>query len=185
MTASARLFAPVQKVLRHLRLSTQLLLIAALTAVPLILLTARMLNQCGQQLQATTNELAGAQAVGALLEVAIQTQTHRGQTNLAMSGDASADSAVAGTRPKLQAAVQAASAQLARHPEWQLDRLWQPIADQLTHLAGGERQGDRAAVFQTHTRQVAALRALLQELGERSDLLFDPEPDTYFMMALA
>ncbi|KAB0585382.1 methyl-accepting chemotaxis protein [Ideonella dechloratans] len=185
MTASARLFAPVQKVLRHLRLSTQLLLIAALTAVPLIVLTARTLNQCGQQLQATANELAGARAVGALLEVAIQTQTHRGQTNLAMSGDASAEGAVAGTRPKLQAAVQAASAQLAQHPQWQLDRLWQPIADQLTRLAGGERQGDRAAVFQTHTRQVAALRALLQELGERSDLLFDPEPDTYFMMALA
>jgi hypothetical protein len=118
-------------------------------------LTARTLNQCGQQLQATANELAGAQAVGALLEVAIQTQTHRGQTNLAMSGDTGAESAAAGTRPRLQAAIQAASEQLARHPRWQLDRQWQPIADQLTRLAGGERQGDRAAVFQTHTRQVA------------------------------
>ena len=185
MTAFARLFAPARQVLQHLRLSTQLLLIAALTAVPLIALTARTLSQCGQQLQATANEVAGAQAVSALLEVAIQTQTHRGQTNLAMSGDTSADNAVADTRPKLLAAVQAASDQLARHPQWQLDRLWQPIADQLNRLGGGERLGDRAAVFQAHTQQVAALRELLQHLGERSGLLFDPEPDTYFMMALA
>jgi hypothetical protein len=99
MNASARLFAPAQRVLQHLRLSTQLILIAALMAVPLLALTARTLRDSQAQSQMTRNELAGAHAVSALLDVAIQTQTHRGQTNLALSGDASAEAAVATTRP--------------------------------------------------------------------------------------
>jgi hypothetical protein len=115
------------------------------------LLTARTLRDSQAQSQMTRNELAGAHAVSALLDVAIQTQTHRGQTNLALSGDASAGSGRGHHPTRLQAALQAASTQLNEHPGGLgvAEPASRPSASWRRVSASG---AGRAAVFQTHTR---------------------------------
>ena len=176
---------PAVALMRQLNLPAKMGLIASLIAVPLAILTANSLNDAQNRLQVTRNEMAGAQTVARLLDVAVQTQTHRGQTNMSMSGNAAAETMLAETRPRLKQALAQVDTSLAAHPEWQLTPDWQRIRDPLARLADGQREGDRAAVFKAHTDQVSALRQLNSLLGERSELLFDPEAATFFLMDLS
>jgi methyl-accepting chemotaxis protein len=180
------LLRPAVRLMQRMSLPVKMAVIASLIAVPLIILTSRMLIDTQAQLRFTRNEVAGSQLASALLNVAVLGQMHRGQTNMAMSGNASADTMLSQTtRPKLKEALARADALVQAHSEWGLATDWQPIQTQLSALASGERSGgDKAAVFQAHTAQIRALRLLMSLLGERSELLFDPEASTFFLMDL-
>ena len=175
---------PAVRLMRRLSLPVKMAFIASLIAVPLAILTARTLTDTQSQLSFTRNELAGSTVVSDLIDVAVQTQKHRGQTNLAMSGNDAAEALLPQTREKLKQVLAATDRAMAEHPEWELDKPWRPIHATLTALASGQRDGDRTAVFKTHTQQVNAVRSLVELLGERSSLLFDPEAGSFFLMDL-
>jgi methyl-accepting chemotaxis protein len=175
---------PAIRLMRSLSLPVKMAFIASLVAVPLAILTARTLNDTASQLSFTREELAGSQVVEALMSVAVLTQTHRGQTNLAMSGNAAAEQQLPATREKLKAALASASAAVDAQAHWSVAATWKTVHDGLLALANGQRDGDRAAVFKSHTAQVAALRQLVSRVGEDSQLLFDPEAASFFLMDL-
>ncbi len=167
--------------MRNLRLPAKLALIGALALLPLFWLTTMWVLQQNEQLAFARNELDGARTVSALLDVAVWTQTHRGQTNMALSGNEAARGQLPDTRRQWQAALQKADEQLRSRPDWPLLADWARQREQLKALAQGQHPEERAAAFAAHTAQVNALEALMQRLGEQSQLLFDPEADSYFM----
>ena len=176
---------PAVRLMRQLRLPAKMGLIVALMTLPLALLVAHNLHLSTAQLEATTDERAGAEAVGRLLDVAVLTQVHRGQTNVAMSGNAQAEQDLPAVRERWKQALASADRAMAERADWGLGPQWASIRDALAPLAAGQRSGDQAAVFAAHTTQVAALRALVSRVGESSQLLFDPEAASYFLMDLA
>ncbi|MBQ0957658.1 HAMP domain-containing protein [Ideonella sp. 4Y11] len=180
--ADGSLLRPAVSVMRQLRLPAKMALIVALIAVPLLILIARTLLDTGRELAVARNEAQGARVVTALLDVAVLTQKHRGQTNLAMSGNASAESALQATRADLTKALAAMQGEQTTLQAWGLAEAWPPIATSLAALAQGRREGDRAQVFAAHTAQIKAVRTLVSQVGEVSELYFDPEAASYFLM---
>ncbi len=170
--------------MRSLSLPVKMAFIASLVAVPLAILTARSLSDTSSQLSFTREELAGSEVVQQLMAVAVLAQTHRGQTNLAMSGNAAAEHQLPATRDKLKAALASAGTAVQAQPHWSVAATWKTTHDGLLALANGQRDGDRAAVFKSHTALVSSLRQLVSRVGEDSQLLFDPEAASFFLMDL-
>ena len=176
------LLSPATGLMRRLRLPAKMALLVALVALPLLLLLVFALKETNDRLQVARNELAGARVVSALIDVAVSTQKHRGQTNMAMSGNAQAEQALTATREAWRRGLAAVDAEQAMIGQWGLDKDWQAVRQALEPLSQGRREGDRAAVFAAHTRQVKALRNLVSRVGESSGLLLDPEAATFFLM---
>ncbi|MEO8296816.1 MAG: methyl-accepting chemotaxis protein [Burkholderiales bacterium] len=174
-----------QTMLYRFRLSTQLTVIGCLALLPSLWFVARWVNDQNIQIDFTRNELAGAVAVSALLDVATQTQTHRGQTNMLLSGSDKVREPLQATRTKLQQALARAGSAFAAHPEWSLAKDWKGVADAIGALSQGQHSNERGPVFAAHTQQVARVRELLERLGEQSQLLYDPEAGSYFMAEMS
>ena len=170
--------------MRRLRLPAKLSLIAALAVVPLLALTIWALQELSAQLRFASNERLGSHAVAALLDVVVQEQVRRGQTNQLLSGRAEMAPAIEQTHQRLRLAVERADAALGEAPHWQLDALWQARRQVLLAQTLALPAGDRATLFAEHTAQVKALRELVSQVGERSELLFDPEAESFFLMDL-
>jgi len=186
MALISDLLAPGVALMQRLRLAAKILFIGAFIAVPLAVLTWMRASDQAGELQVARDELRGARVVQALVGVAIQTQTHRGQTNLLLSGNEAVKQALPETRKKLAAALAAVEPVLAQTPpEWGLAPLWKPLNDVLSGYAEGRHGPDRAAVFAEHTRQVQGLRTLVQRVAERSGLMLDPVAETFYLMDLA
>ena len=173
---------PLLALMRRLPLPAKLSTLAACAIVPLLALAAIWLTQQQAQLQQAENELAGAHAASALLDVAVWTQTHRGQTNMVLSGNEALRAKLPATRERLQAALAAADALLTAHPQWPLTtQAWPVVREAVGAIAAGRHSDERAQAFAQHTAQVQALRHLLQLASEQSQMLLDPESGTYYL----
>ena len=183
-SATPRFLGPAIHLMANMGLLAKMALIALLVSLPLAILTARNLMDTQAQVQFTARELRGAKVVSSLIDVTVQLQIHRGQTNMAMSGNATAEQALQATRAKLGEALAKASAVVSAEPTWAVHDAWPAVRTAAQALASGQREGDRAAVFAQHTAQVTALRGLVARVGEDSGLLFDPEAASFFLMDL-
>jgi methyl-accepting chemotaxis protein len=182
---TSRFLSPAIGLMGRMNLPAKMALMGLLIAIPLVILTARSLLDTQAQLQSTRSELQGSQLVSALIDVTVQLQTHRGQTNMAMSGNAQAEQALQATRAELGGALDKASTAVSSEPLWAAHDAWPAIRTATQALASGQREGDRAAVFAQHTAQVSALRALVARVAEDSGLLLDPEAASFYLMDLA
>jgi len=176
---------PLLALMRRLPLPAKLATLAACALVPLLALAAIWLAQQQAQVRQADNELAGARAASALLDVAVWTQTHRGQTNMALSGNEGMRAKLPATRERLHTALKTADALLSARTEWPLStQAWPSVRDGIGTLANGRHSDERAKAFAQHTTQVQALRQLLQLVSEQSQMLLDPESGTYYLAEL-
>jgi methyl-accepting chemotaxis protein len=179
------LLAPAITLLRCMRLSWQLLLVALVVALPLAWLMTSTVVIKLHDYETVQSEIGAAQGISALLDVAVLTQAHRGQTNLAMSGNAQAEQALKPLEEKLQAAIKATDDLIQSHSGWGLQAEWHPMQKTLTDFSHGHREADRTATFKAHTEQVAALGHLMRLLAERSGLAFLSDPQLSTLAELA
>ncbi len=179
------LLTPGMAVMRRLRMPIKLLLLSAVLLAPLVLLLIAQLQRSTADLAYTRGEVAGTEAVEALMSTALHTQAHRGQTNQLLSGNEGARAAREVTRKALRAAIAQVEAVAAAHPSLAINRYWPGIRSELDGALNDATGNDRSAAFAAHTAIVARLQALIGHVGETSGLLFDPVPVTYFLMDIA
>jgi methyl-accepting chemotaxis protein len=128
------------------------------------------------------NEAAGARVVASAINVVVQTQTHRGQTNLVLSGNSAATAQREQTRQKIKQAIGELTTRIAESPQLALADRWTPLATRLEALMGSSVGQDRARVFAEHSKLIDEIRQIVLFTGESSGLLFDPEAPTFFLM---
>ncbi|WP_162910378.1 methyl-accepting chemotaxis protein [Azohydromonas sediminis] len=177
--------APGMALMRRLRLPAKITLTGMMLFVPLLVLLALALSAVRGELAYTHQETEGARLVGALLDVATPLQAHRGLTNRVLSGDTAATVARDATRQALRAALGAVDERVRVLTAFRIDDAWPPTRDAIVALAEGRHDAQRTRAFAQHSEQVEALRQLLQLVAERSGLLFDPEPASYYLMSIA
>ena len=174
-------FYPGIWLMRRLRLPTKLGLLAAVLLVPLVITSLLLVQRLGADIRFTQSETDGSRSIAALTQVVNIVQTHRGQTHMLLSGVASARAPLAQARAELDQAVAATGAALAQRPDFSLGADWTALQTRLEGLAATER-ATATESFALHTALVGDLRRFVYTVGERSNLLFDPEPATYFLM---
>ena len=172
---------PGVALMRKLRLPAKLFILSLVLVIPLLLVTVSANLRLGGAIQMTQNEVDGALGVQQTGAVIRAVQTHRGQTNMVISGNTGARDALGKTRQLLAAEVVKLDAVIALRPDFDLASEWAPLKLRIQALPELEQRPAPQA-FAEHTDLVSALRQLIYTTAERSSLLFDPVPATYFLM---
>jgi methyl-accepting chemotaxis protein len=182
MSLITKLLLPGALFLSRWSLRIKLRLLAGLALLPVMAFMVLMLQRQSSDLQMARTELAGAHTSMALLSVVEQVMTHRGQTNMALSGNDAARTALPATRAALAEAVNQLDQHMAAQARWELGEAWTPLRGQLQELAAGHHPPVARDAFALHNELVMQSRRLLGRVGEASGLLLDPEASTYFLM---
>ncbi len=179
------LLKPGLAVMHRLPFGRKLVLMALVLLLPLGWLMAHAVLNLNSRLADTRAEQLGSSVVAATIQVGLLTQTHRGQVNLALAQAPEMTAALQATRDKLKAAVGDLDRSVAAAATPDLATAWTPLRRELLKLAAGEHPAQASVSFDLHSRQIAALTALLGIAAERSGLLLDHEAGTFHLMNLA
>lgn len=176
-----RPLAPGVWLMRHLRLPTKLGMLAAVLLIPLVVICVWLVQRLGDEIQVADNEANGVVAVSRLADLVSTLQIHRSQAHLLLTGHAEMRDAFDKTGVELRQRLASAEAELQQHGAWDVGVEWSGLKSRIEQLS--EIQGISASTaFDRHSAVVDDLRRLVYTLGERSQLLFDPEAATYFLM---
>ena len=176
------LLAPGLRLMQQLRMNAKLALMAACLLLPLGTLMLRSMQTELALRRSTQVELTGVELADLLMPLIVDTQKLRGLSYRAQLGDAAATAPRDDARKALQGAVAGFSQRLAAGLPYAMDDTWRPLEATLEGLAQGRPGGSPGEVFAAHTQAVQALRQLALINGERSGLVLDPEPRSYFLV---
>ncbi len=179
-----RLLAPGLSLMRSLRMPAKLSLVAASLVVPLVVLMVLSVGTLLTDRRTLLREIDGVNAAIAIGPLQVEAQRLRGYTYRALSGDADAAAGRDAARRALKEAVAALDQRLAAAPELGLDGDWQKLRTQLLALADGRHADQPQAAFAEFRQAVEGVRQLAMLNGERSGLLLDPEPRSYFLISV-
>jgi methyl-accepting chemotaxis protein len=180
---SFKLLKPGAALMRRLRLPSKLLILSLVLVIPLLLITVSANLRLSEDIQVSRDEAGGTRLVQQIGALTQEVQKHRGQTNMVISGNTGARDALALTRQSLAAEVTKLEAVVALRPDFNLASEWTPLKSRIQALPELEQRSAPEA-FATHTDLITALQQLTYTAAERSSLLFDPVPQTYFLMDL-
>ena len=172
---------PGVTLMRNLRLPTKLGALAVVLIVPLLVITVFLVQRLAADIRVTQDEIHGSEIVQRVSAVIAEVQKHRGQTNMLLSGNPSAQEALTTTREALSGAVGEVDTALVQHSRFELQPEWSPLKTRVQALASAS-QLPAAQAFALHGALVQDLRQLIYTTAERSSLLFDPVPGSYFLM---
>lgn len=175
---------PGVQLMRMLRLPTKLGVLALVLFIPLVAISVMLTQRINDSIRFTESEIEGARLVQRVSGLMFLVQKHRGQTNMLLSSDAGVRSALEVTRQQLQTELKSVDEAVSSRPDFGLDAAWQPLRQAALGL-GATEQLTGPDAFARHSQLVHDLRLFIYTTAERSNLLFDPDPATYFMMDMA
>jgi methyl-accepting chemotaxis protein len=180
----ARIMLPCSNLMSKLSLRTKLLcMFGTFIAAILILGTYTVFKQ-SSEVHIAKAELQGVLLSRQIMDIVIQTQKHRGQVNLKLSGQ-DIEAALAKTRTALTVGLDRLDASIKQYPEFELGENWKPIAGELRQLAAGKIASSSAENVAQHSRLIAQILRFSHLNNEKSGLLFDPEAASYLLMDVA
>ncbi|WP_293998176.1 methyl-accepting chemotaxis protein [Sphaerotilus sp.] len=180
----AFLLRPGLRLMRGMRMPAKLGLLGTVLVLPLLMLLALAMAQSREDMAVARAEREGAVLAQRVTELAVLVQSHRSLSNQVAAGVVALTPTRDGVRVKLRQAVQRTDEVLAQTTTFTFADLWPSERARLLALADGHVSERRTEAMAEHGVQVERLRRLLKLVGERSQLLFDPRADTYFMMDL-
>lgn len=169
--------------LRHWSIGRRLSLLSLVLGLAVAVPTAAVLVTQVRSLRVTESEVAGLRPVQALLKATQALQVHRGQSAALLGGAQEAEVPRAQAAQAVEAALADAAEALARTPS---------LAAQAADLDGVVRgfqalkgrvtagQVDAPQSFSAHTALVEALLDAVYRITRDSQLLLDPDPQSYF-----
>ena len=166
------LFRPAVALMQRLRLLPKFILVCHVVLVPLVLVSALLLNELQKSIAASEAERAGAAYIMQVHDIARLVQQHRGAEYLRLSTRALAtDGALRGAIGKKVAALdahQAGAGELAGLDDWKA------VRDGWTALAAAQPGAGAKESMARHTAVLGALRKLAVAVADRSGLSLDP-----------
>lgn len=179
----AAFWRPGTALMLRMRLPAKLLWLSAMLLIPLVLVCLQLMQRIQDDLNFMAQEQAGVKVLEPLFKLTQEAQKHRGQTNMLLSGNTAAAAALDQTGSRLRQALNDSKGALGS-AGLGLESDWSRLVSRIEALPS-LRQGERQAAFSEHTAVIDELRRLAYTVGERSGLLFDPDPVTYLLIDMA
>ena len=174
-------FLPGVWLMRQLRLPTKLGLLALAIVVPLLVVCVSLVQRITEEIHVIEREVEGAGGIAQLGDLVILVQKHRGQTHMLLSGNPQVRAELDKTRQALPARLSAVREALTAQADFGLAQEWQALESRAQQLPTTDALAAPQA-FELHSALIADLKRLMYTIGERSSLLFDPDPASYFLM---
>jgi len=168
--------------MRKMRFATKLALLAVVLILPMLVVVAQLISVQRQDLVFARAELVGIGLVGDSGELIRQLQSHRGQTNMVLSGNAAAQAGRDKTRDAIRQARDVLDSNLMASAAVLKSQDWPGIRARVDGLASALEGKNAPASFALHTELIEDFNRFVYGLGKDSNLLFDPDPATYLLM---
>ncbi|RZS46738.1 methyl-accepting chemotaxis protein [Sphaerotilus mobilis] len=165
---------------QRLTLPHKLALLVVLAALPLLLFGGLWLHGQAEAIRTVRNEQAGADVAASLLAISTATHSHLDQSPSWRAGRSDAAAARDSAGQEISRAAARSVAALAQRPAWALTTEGQRLADTLAVLVRTDAH-DAQASLAAHLAAFRGMAALMERVGETSELLYDPEASTYFL----
>jgi methyl-accepting chemotaxis protein len=168
--------------MRQMRVATKLTLIAVLLLVPMLLVLAQLIWTQKQDLGIIQLEMEGISRVGEASELIRQLQTHRGQTNMVLSGNTAAQAGRDSTRETLRQARDALDSKFTATQTDMNQHEWAGLRTRIDGLVSALEGKTAPASFALHTVLIEDLTRFVYGVAKQTSLLFDADPATYLLM---
>ncbi|MFZ6815980.1 methyl-accepting chemotaxis protein [Undibacterium sp. Rencai35W] len=180
----SRIMHPCSVIMGKISLRTKLLCMAATFALPMLILSVNITLKYQQDLDIAAEEANGIGLSRQVMDLIIETQKHRGLTNLKFAGQ-DVEQPLTATRGKLKDQLKRINDLVMASPALELGASWKALSEQIQQLADGKLAATAADNLSQHHQLVAeGIRFLLLE-AEKTGLVLDPEAATYFLMDTA
>ena len=177
------LFSPITPLLARLQLSAKVMSVVALLAVPLVVVVAFHVARVNEQLQGVHKEALGADNIEAVQKLMALVLQHRGQSVAVLGdpADAQARIRVEQTRQEIRKAVEAVDGAMLPAP-YGVDKPWRELREQALSATVNSRATEVEPMRAAHSEVHHKLYGFTYLIAERSGLLLDPEPATFYLM---
>jgi twitching motility protein PilJ len=170
-----------------LKLGVKLAIIAALSAPSLAYLTYQLVKAKGKEITFGQKEIYGTDYLPALRKVHEQVAKHRGLVNGFQRGNNGLKDQIAATEQVIGSAFQTVSEMDAREVEGTTYGLMFEVSDKTNALkreweAVRSKSANAQDTFEQHNRLLTTINDLIVQVGDKSNLILDPDLDTYYLM---
>src|SRR3990167_1559222 len=155
--------APGIWLMRRLRLPTKLGVLSSVLVVPLLVICVLLVQRLGEDIRLAENEADGVRVISLMADVVQSVQTHRGQTNMLLSGNTAVRGALDKTRGELTRSLAATRALVDELPRMGLEREWQDLQTRIEKLPSIE-SGPQAEAMGGLRLQLDMLSAETQDI---------------------
>ena len=170
-------------ILGNLKIWQKLALVVAALSVPIVLLAYLLVTEINIGINVTNKEIQGVKYLQPARAMLQHFAEHRGMSNAYLNGDASFREKIMSKRAQLDEDTKALAAihaqygeQLDASGQWRVIKTdWQSLATDGFNLSAKES-------FTRHTALIKKLLDLITHVGITSNLILDPQADSYFLM---
>ncbi len=173
----SRWLAPGVALMQRLHMPVKLATMSAILVIPLVIVTYFHLSTLSGDYATARLEIAGAEVVEQLTQVATEVQDLRMQ----LLTPGTPDSDRSKTQELLKKDLATLDTLIAARPELDVARPWSALQSDLSPLQAASAAGDASATFNRYTVVVNGLRKLCSLVGEKSTLALDPFAVTYYL----
>lgn len=168
--------------MRKMRFGTKLSVLSVVLLVPLLAMVWQLIARDVNDIRIVQAELEGIVLVEDTSELIRQLQTHRGQSNMVLSGNTGAQAGRDKTREALRAARDSLDKKLGAVTTFTVPTAWTELRSRIDSLVPSLEGKSAAESFAQHTALVEDLGRFVYGLADSSSLLYDPDPLTYLLM---
>lgn len=176
----SKIFYPGIWIMRQMHFSIKLRLMALALLAPMLAVLVQLILVQTQDMRHFRAELQGIDLVGDTGDLIRQLQSHRGQTNMVLSGNADAQSGRDRTRETLRQARDALDKKFISSGLDQQE--WSGLRGRIDGLVSTLQGKSAPASFALHTALIDDLGRFVYGIGKQSTLLFDADPATYMLI---
>ncbi|APW43159.1 hypothetical protein RS694_11890 [Rhodoferax saidenbachensis] len=168
--------------MRKMRFGTKLGVLSAVLLLPMLAIVWQLIMREVNDIEIARAELEGIALVDDTSELIRQIQTHRGQSNMVLSGNTSAQAGRDKTREALRAARDSLDKKLSAITTFAVPAAWPELRTRIDALVPSLEGKPAPESFARHTALVEDLGRFVYGLADSSSLLYDPDPLTYLLM---
>ena len=178
----SQIFSAGMWVMRKMRFGTKLGMLSAVLLLPMLVIVWQLVAREVSDMEIARAELEGIALVDNTSELIRQIQTHRGQSNMVLSGNAGAQAGRDKTRETLRATRDSLDKKLGAITTFAVPAAWPDLRSRIDALVPSLEGKSAAESFAQHTALVEDLGRFVYGVADSSSLLYDPDPLTYLLM---
>ena len=168
---------------KNIRIWKKLAIIGLVLSIPIFLLAYLLVTEMNIAIRFTHKETQGVEYIQTVRELLQHTAEHRGMSNAYLNGDASFREKILAKQNQITNDIELIDAVDAKYgvllnstDQWQsIKAEWQKFHTDAFSLPAKES-------FARHTALIKQLIDLTLQVGVNSNLILDPEPDSYFLV---
>jgi methyl-accepting chemotaxis protein len=178
------LLAPAVKLMQRLRLLPKFAVVALLFLMPLMLVTALLMNELDKSIKFSRLERIGIDHVRQVQDMIRLTQQHRALRHMFLSGNASVRQKAQQKQDEINAKIAAFDAMQKAAPALDAGDVWRGVKQSWQALQSKLPTAEARNSYVEHTALIGQLYRLNTRIADHANLTLDPEVDTYYLATM-